>query len=115
VVYGFVTTGGVYALFFPPTLIRDESASVLTVAWAVFVLLGGLLGLLDVVDGRHLFELPGLLSLVTALAGYASVLLHLGYTSHRGGAITLGWLWLAMVAALGWRALHVVALRRVNR
>lgn len=95
VLYMITILTGIATLLVPPSSIAGELGEPLTVAWSVFLIMGGFGGLLTVFPGWWWAERLSIILVWTGLVIYAIVVLSLHFTSSGSRLTQLGVLGLA--------------------
>lgn len=95
VLYVITIGTGIATLLVPPTSISGELGAPLTVAWSVFLIMGGFGGLLTVFPGWWWAERLSICLVWTGLGIYTLVVLSLHFTSSGSRLTQLGVLLLA--------------------
>lgn len=106
--YGMLGVAGVAGLYVQsPTL--ANALGIMTYAWAIFLILGGLCGLVACITDRWIFEFAGLPLLVSALTVYGLALVF--FPPLTSAKIAIGALMLSSAAGLAtrWRDLWVLS------
>lgn len=93
--YAITITTGILTLLVPPSTIAGELGEPLTVAWSVFLIMGGFGGLLTVFPGWWWAERLSILLVWAGIGIYALVVLSLHFTSPGSRLTQLGFLVLA--------------------
>ena len=103
-VYLLLGQSGVQALVSPPTSIEGAWGGPLTLAWGLFLTLGGALGALSVLPGWNYVERLAVLATFTGALMYGSVVLILHYTSDGQRLSQLGFVagWLLIFTYRAW-------------
>ena len=95
VLYGVTLLTGVATLLVPPTSIAGELGQPLTVAWSVFLMLGGFGGLVTVFPGWWWAERLSIVLVWLGLGIYAMVVTALHFQSSGSRLTQLGMILLA--------------------
>lgn len=95
VLYVITIGTGVATLLVPPTSIAGQLGAPLTVAWSVFLIMGGFGGLLTVFPGWWWAERLSIILVWTGLAIYGIVIVSLHFTSSGSRLTQLGVLMLS--------------------
>jgi hypothetical protein len=112
--YGMLAIAGVAGLYVQsPTL--SNALGILTYAWAIFLILGGLCGLVACITDRWIFEFAGLPLLVSALTVYGVALA--AFPPITSVKVAIGALMLSSAASLAvrWRDLWVLSSAHVGK
>lgn len=86
--YAITLWTGVVTLVSPPSSIEGLLGAVLTPVWSLFIILGGLLGLITVLPGWWATERLGIYAVFVGLGIYAGVVLSLQFTTAGGSRLT---------------------------
>lgn len=97
---------GTSALLAPPATITHQMGPVLTVVWAVLLLVGGILGLTGCLPGWYWVERVGIILAGTGALMYLAVVLALHYAEPGSRLVQAGFIVFA-VAYLGVRWLRI--------
>ena len=93
--YGIALLTGLVTLAVPPTSIAGELGPVYTIAWSVFFILGGILGLATALQGWWKWERWACWFTLAGIGIYGGVVLTLHFTSVGSRLTQLGVLLLA--------------------
>lgn len=96
VVYAALAIFGTLSIFHPPGTITSELGNIVTYGWAVFSILGGILGVASAPSGIWWLERVGLYAVATFLLIYTLTVVNLQITSSGSrwmqlGLISMGW------------------------
>lgn len=78
-VYALCFIGGLVTIIDPPTSIKGAFGYGATLAWGLFALVGGAMGMYAAPTGRWLVEKPAIIACGTAIVLYAGILLTLQF------------------------------------
>ena len=80
-IYALCGFGGLVTILYPPRSVEGAFGELITLAWGLFALIGGVAGVFSCPTGKWLIEKPAIILCGTALALYAGIILTLQLTS----------------------------------
>lgn len=79
-IYALCFTGGLVTIIDPPTSIKGAFGGGVTLAWGIFAVIGGLMGMYSAPTGKWLIEKPAIIACSTAVFLYAGLIITLQFT-----------------------------------